>query len=425
METRIHESAYGIRTMKWIALAEWNWVGHHPTYFNYFIMALEEIGINVLALCPQPAEAEELANQTRRMAGADHPRRGQIHFKKLEIPTRRFRHLRPRRISAIDWTIRHFTGIENLARDWTRESGCKVEAILYACMYDRDFEWIHWTRPVLRMPWTGLYLHALSYRLHGRLLPGTGKHASPEAMFGGRMCKSVGTLDEGIVERFADAIGKPVVAVPDLADERRGMSGEERILGERLRQFAAGRPIVGLFGYLQKSKGILTFLEAARMPAAAGVCFAMGGDLQWPDEPDETRQIELALAESPNLWHHLKRIPSEPALNDLMAACDVLAAAYLDFPHSSNIQAKAAMLQKPVIVSDGYLMAERTRRFRMGEIVPQGNAAALLEAILKITEDPGAWVADNQPRWGDYARDHSFDRLKTSLKELLAPIGNP
>jgi hypothetical protein len=105
-----------------------------------------------------------------------------------------------------------------------------------------------------------------------------------------------------------------------------------------------------------------------------------------------------------------------------MQACDVLSAAYIDFPHSSGIQAKAAALGKPLIVSDGYLMAERTRRFRLGEIVPQGNAPALLEAILKITNDPAAWIKGHNPLWENYGHEHSFDRLKAGLKELLAPV---
>lgn len=408
--------------MKCIALVEWNWVGHHPTYYNNFILAMEEIGVEILALCPNPREAEELANKTRHEADENIPHRGRTQFKKIDIPARRFNHFRPRRVGAIDWTIRHFGGIEDQVREWTRESGRKVDAIVYACIYDRDFEWVQLARPFLRTPWMGLYLHAVPYCIPGRFIPHGNRRPSPEKMFSGRLCKSIGTLDEGIVGRFSNAIGKPVVALPDLADERAAMNAEDRVLGEQLKQFAGGRPIVGLFGHLQKSKGLLTFMEAARSPGASGICFALGGEMLWPPDKGEVGQIQLALAQCPNLWTHLERIPTEPCLGHLMEVCDVLSAAYIDFPHSSGIQAKAAALGKPLIVSDGYLMAERTRRFRLGEIVPQGNARALLEAILKITNDPAAWIEGNNPLWADYGREHSFDRLKASLKELLAPV---
>jgi hypothetical protein len=105
-----------------------------------------------------------------------------------------------------------------------------------------------------------------------------------------------------------------------------------------------------------------------------------------------------------------------------MAACDVLAATYTDFPHSSGIQTKAAVLGIPLIVSEGYLMAERTKRFRMGEIVAPQDAATLLEAVVKITEDPASWTNANKPLWGNYLQEHSFARLKSSLAELLAPF---
>lgn len=408
--------------MKCIALVEWNWTGHHPTYFNHFILAMEEIGVEILALCPNPCEAEELANKTRHDADENMLHRGRTRFRKIEVPARRFHDFRPRRIGAIDWTIRHFGGIEDQVREWALESGSKVDAIVYACIYDRDFEWVHLARPFLRMPWMGLYLHAMTYRMPGRFLPHTNRLPCPEKMFSSRLCKSIGTLDEGIVGRFSSAIGKPVVALPDLADERPAMNAEDRVLGERLRRFAAGRPVVGLFGHLQKSKGLLTFIEAARSPGASKICFALGGEMLWPSDEGENGQIRLALAQCPNLWTHLERIPTEPCLGDLMQACDVLSAAYIDFPHSSGILAKAAALGRPLIVSDGYLMAERTRRFRLGEVVPQGDAPALLEAILKITKDPAAWIEDHNPLWEDYGREHSFDRLKAGLRELLAPV---
>jgi glycosyltransferase involved in cell wall biosynthesis len=385
-------------------------------------MAMEELGIQVLALCPDPVAAEELANRTRRQAESEMAPNGLTRFKKVEMSEPRFRYLRPRRIAAIDHAIRHFRGIEDQVWKWEDESGSRVDAIFYACMYDRDFEWIHFARPFLRIPWTGLYLQAMSYRMPGRFRPGTRKLPCPGRMFGSRLCAGIGILDEGVVNQASNEIGKPVVALPDLADERPAANAEERMLGDRLTRFAGGRPIVGLFGHLQKSKGLMTLLEAARLPEASGICFALGGEMIWPSDEGEANRIRAALAEGSNLWIHLERIPSEPCLSGLMAVCDLLAAAYIDFPHSSGIQAKAAVLRKPLVVSDGYLMAERAKRFRTGEIVPQGDARALLEAIMKITKNPVAWVENNNPLWEDYSCEHSFERFKSNLGKLLASV---
>jgi glycosyltransferase involved in cell wall biosynthesis len=411
-----------LKELKTIALVEWHWMGHHPMYFNRMILALEEIGMNVLALCPNPTEAAEAAEETRQKSSADSSQRGRTQFRKVKLAARRFSHLRSARISAMDWSIRHFAGIEKQVREWTRESGGKADAIFYSCMYDGEFEWCSVAQPFLRMPWMGLYLHAMSYRMPGRLNPHVGRVPCPERMFRGRLCKGITILDEGIVEQVSNSVGKPVVAQPDLTDERLAEKEKDRILGEQLKRFAAGRPIVGLFGSLQESKGVLTFLEAARMSESSKICFALGGEMYWNFDKEVAGQIYRTLAECPHVWNHLARIPGEPRLNDLLSTCDVIVAAYVDFPHSSGIQTKAAVLKKPIIVSDGYLMAERARRFNTGEIIPQGNAPALLDAILKIAQDPSAWVANHRPRWADYCHEHSFERLKASLKQLLDSI---
>ena len=400
-----------------VALVDWNRSGHHPTFFNHLVLALEELGIDVLALCPDPEAAASMAALTR-CAASPSPR-GHTEFDSIEVPSERLRSLRPRRIGAIDWTIRHFRGIENRVIAWERRNGRKADLIFHACIYDRDFQWIHYAAPLLRLPWSGLYLHALSYRMPGHPHPVTRSIPRPRQMFSHRLCRGVAVLDEGIVDAMSRDIGKPVIAFPDPADERIEADAEERVLGDELTTFADGRPVVGLFGHLQKSKGLQAFLEAARMPAAAGVCFAMAGEMLWPPDPDEKqRWIEL-MHGVPNLWLHLERIPTEPALAHLMAACDALAACYVDFPHSSGIQAKAAILQKPLIVSDGFLMAERVRRFRMGAVVPQNQPTQLLDAILDITSDAAAWIGRSRPLWQEYVSEHCHQRLRQQLGKLI------
>jgi hypothetical protein len=241
-------------------------------------------------------------------------------------------------------------------------------------------------------------------------------------IFRHHLCRGFGILDEQLVGRLARSTGKPVFVVPDLTDERPATSSADRVLGAQLKRFAAGRPIVGLLGHLKKSKGLLTFLEAAQLPGAANVCFALAGEVIWDSVAPQADQIKRLLANSPNIWSHLARIPNEPCFNDLLAAGDVVFAAYWDFPHSSGMVTKAAVFHKPLIVSDGHLMAERVRRYHLGEVIPQRDARALLEALLNITRDPAAWVAAAQPQWPDFCRVHSFEQLKVSLHQLLAGL---
>lgn len=398
---------------KTIAVVEWNWTGHHPAYFNNFVLALEELGFDVLAICP---DLTELAGNIRSNPGTDMACHGKTQYKQIAISSATFRLNRSGGIHTIYWTVRFFRSIEQQVREWTRESGRTVAGIFYCCMYDWEFAWAHLAQPFLTIPWTGLYLQARTYRMPNTVNPVTRKVPRPEIMFGGRLCKGIAILDEGICKEVSHSTGKPVVALPDVTDERLVVNSEGKRLGEQLESFAAGRPVVGLFGHLGSSKGVRTFLAGAKIADPSKVCFALGGEKGWSGEED--REVKRLLDESPNVWCHLNRI-SDAHLNHLMSKCQVVYAAYLDFPHSSNIMTKAALLEKPLVVSDGYLMAERTRRFNLGEIIPQGNCEAFLGAIEKITKDLDAWTARNKPRWADYRCEHSFARLKISLKELF------
>jgi glycosyltransferase involved in cell wall biosynthesis len=405
---------------KGIVLVDWHWIGHHPTFFAYFILALEELGADILAICPHPEETRETLAKIRRARGVSPPREGQITYRKMVALRRRFNRKYVSGLCGIPWTLWHFRSIEKLAKDWEAESGRKADLVFYACIYKADFDWFKTVRPFLSLPWSGLYLHATSIRASDDP-DHSGRVPNPENIFVGPLCQGVVLLDEGIASQFAAATGKPVVIFPDLTDERLPAQPDEGVLAEGLKQFAGNRPLIGLFGHLIKSKGVLDLALASRDPRMSEVRFAFGGHFNemW-FSPSELDTVKDVLTKGANVWSHLRFIPDGPPLNSLLNACDILSAAYLNFTNSSNIMTKAALLKKPLIVSDGHLMAERVRHFKMGEIVPQEDVEALIGAINKILKSPTAWVAENQPRWPDYLRAHSFERLKESFREILS-----
>lgn len=419
---QFNESALQQDYMKCIVLVDWTWVGHHPTFYNYFVLAFEELGYDVLALCPDPTAVEKLANATRAGSGFEGRNRGRTRFFEINGLVNPLSWLWPRRIGVAYSAIHRFRNIEIQAKKHARECNLEVGAIFYACIYERDFRWIRFANYSLRIPWSGLYLQAYSYRTSDK--PGLGRPdvAALDRMFSGATCRSVGILDEGIVERMSKSLRKRVVRLPDLADDGRSDDQRDCELSDQLMQFASGRPIVGLFGHLQKSKGLLTLLKAAEMAEPDELCFALAGDVLWPLDENEVRQIRKAITECSNIWSHLQRIPTDAAFSHLIEACDVLAAAYVDFPHSSNILAKAAVFEKPVIVSDGFLMAERVRKFQTGEVINQEDAQGFLDAVRATVHNPDAWKSSKRPRWACYREEHSFLELKKGLGELVTPI---
>ena len=96
------------------------------------------------------------------------------------------------------------------------------------------------------------------------------------------------------------------------------------------------------------------------------------------------------------------------------------AKSYVNFPHISNMLSKAAIFEKPIVVSEGHLIAARVREYRLGEVVPQGDDQAVLRAIRAITDDPAGWRERIRPRWAEHRERHSKSRLRSVLSELFS-----
>ena len=375
--------------------------------------------MHVLALCPHPEEARMAVSRLRETVPLAHDYTP-AEFR--QMPEVRAARWLPARLRSIEHSIKHFRAIERVVRQWEAESAVTGSEIFYACMYDWDFEHFRYAHPLLGKPWSGLCIRPADTPDHSRTSKGRRVTPYVDCISHDKKLRTLATLDEGIQNALAERVKRPVVVFPDFADDRMPGSAIESQLSERLRAFARNRPIVGLFGHLQRSKGLTTFCAAAQEPSLADVCFAAGGEVDWLSfSPDERRSLQSSLADSHNVWTHFARIPDEPRLNGLLATCSVLFAAYINFPHSSNILAKAAVLEKPVVVSDRSLMAERVRRFRLGEVVPEGDVNAINAAILRMTRDLDAWVDEHKPDWQSYRRRHSFHSLKAAFSEIFPP----
>lgn len=401
-----------------LVLVDWYWGGHHPTYFAHFALALEQLGVRVLGLCPQPEEARRMVADLR--AGAATPADGtNTEFEQLPAVSRG-RWL-PSRIYAVKQTVKRFRSIDRYVRRWQARTGVTDCQIFYSCMYEWDFDYFKYAKPFLALPWSGLYIRPATVRNGAAVYSERRVTPQVDRISRDNRLKGLAILDEGIRAAFEQRVGRPIVVFPDFTDERLPDSGEQSQLAQRLRAFAGDRPVVGMFGHLQRSKGLTTFCAAAQNAMLAGLCFAIVGEIDWLDfTPDERHALQKCLAESPRVWTHLARVPDEPQLNALIAECAVLFASYINFPHSSNILTKAAVLHKPIVVSDRLLMAERVRRFSLGEVVPQDDPDAVCAAILSIVQDVDGWIGTHQPAWDSYRQEHSFQALKSAFAQVVS-----
>jgi hypothetical protein len=261
----------------------------------------------------------------------------------------------------------------------------------------------------------------------GAPIPYVGGLPCPEKIFTLPSLHSAAVLDEGAVKPMqALAPGRRVVAFPDFADVRLPPPDDPAWgLARKIRDFGRGRPVVSLVGHLQRTKGLMEFTRMAQDESLRGLFFFLGGEVNWMDVSADTREMLLrAWEQSPNVFAHLQHLDDERALNAVISASDVIFAAYTNFPNSSNILTKAAFFERPVVVSDGYLMAERTRAYRLGEVVAEGDLGAIRASLLRLSGVDPASAKPPPGRWQEYRAAHSYERLAEAFAELLGlPAG--
>lgn len=402
-----------------VALVDWHWVGHHPTYFPRFAAGLAAAGAEVVPCCPEPGEFTAALG---RLA-LDEAVARRIQPPELLRLRARFLRVLPRRLHGLARACGMFGGLGQGLRSWERRHGRRIDLVFFACIYDWDFRHFRRTEALFRFPWSGLYLHARGLRLPGSPLPYGSQVPRPEHVFRSRRLRSVALLDEGVLDRMRGITGTDhVVHFPDITDGRLPAAGSpEGRPADALRAFARGRPIVTLAGYLQKTKGVEEFTALAQTPRMRDRVFCLAGEPALDGfAPAARARLREIWGRIPNLWTHLQRMPDDPEMNAILAASDVVFAAYRDFPNSSNLLTKAAVFRKPVLVSDGHLMAERVRRFGLGEIAPEGDLPALEEALHAMLSPGYGSRRAAAARWEEYATEHAAERLPERFAAILA-----
>jgi FkbM family methyltransferase len=278
---------------------------------------------------------------------------------------------------------------------------------LYLDMINDDRKGCHYLARHLDAPWVGI-------RFDPRCWGGEGK-ARPENFFSCGNARGAAFLNPHCIstyERLFPALR--FGALPDVTDATVLPADSPLIV--RLRSSARGRTIVLQLGSLSPHKGLMELIEIIRRADSSRFYFAIIGELFW-DAFGGNSKLELQrFVESPpeNCLVQLGYLQDERELNSVIAASDILYAVYKNFRQSSNTLTKAALFEKPVIVSDQHLMGERVVRYQLGETVRFGNLADTISALERL----------RQRKRGDfnfaaYRRDHSVEALEKNLAILL------
>jgi len=412
IKTTTGSRASGGEGARTIALVEGCWCGHHPTYFHKFCQTTLELGYNTFVICPCPEEILSARYAARDDASST---QGLLDAVKFETP--QFK-IRPRRFQERfdDYLANRW--LKRTLRELEVKHRRKISLVFFACIYDLKFRYFPRTSIGFPWRWSGLYLHCRSFRMPGTPIQYTQIIPRPERIFRHPKLESVAVLDEGAVEYMRGvARGRAISVFPDVTDETAPAPGG---LAEELRRFAGARPIVGVLGHLHPTKGVTTLARVALDPANSDLVFAFVGEIIEEAFTAEDRELLTRLKTASNVFIRYERVPDGAPFNALIQACDVLFAAYHNFPNSSNILTKAAVFERPVLVSDGYLMAERVRRYSMGEVVPEKDAIQSAAGIRRILTNKSGWLDRHRPQWQAYRAAHSTEALVQAFGQLLA-----
>jgi hypothetical protein len=411
------------RSRRVVAIVDTMWVGHHPTYFKLICRSFLKEGVDVIALCPRPVEVEQwaegyLAPETRSRL---------VCFPLAELWEMRtgwdsIRSVGKATLTALTRWLMLRGALDRIAD----ASGRRPDFIFFpkADGWIAGMSWSWARRQLLPCQWAGIYFHPEHRR------PTKRKHSVleefllqtrvfvPDAALGCRRCSFVGLLDENLREVFEARFTKPAYSFPDITDET--PPNHDHPLAREIIKRAAGRKVIGLLGGLDERKGLLSLLEVARRDQSHRWFFVFAGRVDYGGANAMVEKLKASqdyrLA---NCFFHLERLEDGEEFNSVANACDALYAVYNDFPYSSNILTKAAMLQKPVLVNIGALLEERVKKYRTG-IAINGDAIPAIQSALDKVLSPSFDAL--KPAYEEYFAAHSTETLQTTITNLVAQV---
>lgn len=393
--------------MRTIAIIDPYWTGHHATYVKLFSKTLLALGHRVMAFCPNPPEVEDWL-----AANCAHDRTKFQGFELHDPVPPRFPYEPVQ--TALTGLVMWRSAAQAL-KCAHRKTGIRPDLVFFLWLdnYLGHYRNRHVVDLLFPHDWAGLYFQPRHLRQYGHLSDIQGPPTDHDVELLSSRCRGVALLDEGVADLLrARLTDKPVVVFPDVADA--SPPDHDYPLLHDIVSKARGRRIISIIGGLARRKGMFTLLEAASQMQQDDCFFLFAGVPSLTAE-EETTLSEI-IADSPeNCFFHLGFIPGEAQFNALVEVSDVLYAAYENFPHSSNLLTKAALFEKPVIVSTGNCMGERVAALRIGESIAGGNIAECIAAIRRLlTAHNAEW------NFAGFRKLHSEERLSAAVEKILA-----
>lgn len=378
--------------MSTVVLVDRTIAGHHYYYLQTFQKQFQQCGYKVLVCLPEHLQDELKSDLSFQLPVKNKTNLGRWHqlWESLKL------------WRAVKLSVKRYQQLNNISVD-----------LVFFMMGD-DF--IHsyfndsWTNRILpfyvtnvfKLAWAGVFFHPRHVRLpHKYKLWYTLNGKRKSALF--KKCRGILCPDEGVIEQLSEEFDAPVMKMPDFSTNE--VPDRKPAVIEKIEEKANGRSIICLVGQIHKRKGIHVLKQLIHHRELTKHYFFLIVGRRASEFFDAGEDYTYILD---------RYIRDEREFNSLIAASNIIYACYTRFPHSSNILAKAALFQKPVLVSKGFLMEERVKKYSLGYAFPELNQEYNLAGFLKEHNPVLPSDADTQA----YLADHSITKLKSVLNSL-------
>jgi hypothetical protein len=385
--------------------------GHHQTYLQLYTYTLLGLGYEVTLFCADPHEIFYYIQQ-----------KNELYIKNLKCYEFNSFLFKKSPIKKLNVTY-------NACRLWR----ITASIIKNACVKNKevfDLVFFLWADSYLAplilpfiidmvfpYPWAGLYFGPLHLRVDSNSSPIRRFLLNTDIALISKYCKAVAILDEGVISKLTHRISKKFCTVfPDITDESPPDSDYEIV--KEIKKRSGNKIVVAIIGGLSKTKGVINLLKASEY--CPDVFFVFAGNLR----EEQYSQNELDKLKSLNKFKekyfcYFERIPDEGKYNALIQSSDVLYAAYLGYPHSSNTLTKAALFKKAVIVNNNHCPAERVKKYKMGVCISENNIMDCVEKINWLSKAGNLKKLQQEARFDQYLKIHNLNMLQCKLKELI------
>lgn len=276
---------------------------------------------------------------------------------------------------------------------------------LYVDLYSADDAQWRKFGDTMRLPWAGLNIDLTN------ALPAGFLRAS-------QTLRALLYINEDTVEFPVSPSHRIEYAwIPDVANDELPERRSE--LASEILHRAAGRKIVFLGGAIGGTKNLSTWYKAILLADPARWFFIQIGAVNQSTltTADQLSLQQILVAPPENLLIQDRYLPDETAFNELIAISDVVWGLYRDFDRSSNVLGKAAAFQRPVIVSNRFLMGKRVKAYRIGAAIAEDMPEAVVAALDELNASPVPAKCFER-----YAHDFGYPALSRQLDETLLRV---